>query len=136
MSDEIISEFFEYLISSAEENRENMGNPLFLLATLQYIIKNNLHGISFNELMYKQHTRHIKELFFRVARSRTDDPENTWRILTNPRNPEMQNLTRQYITDYGDVSKAFSELKPSKAKLLLDSFIRQINVKSSLDISS
>jgi hypothetical protein len=136
MSDDLVTEFFEYLVSSVEDNGDSVGNPLFLMASLQYIVKNNLHGTSLNELMYKQHTRRIKELFFRLARNKTDTPESTWRTITNPRNPEMQNLLRQFVTDHGDVSMAFSKLKPSKAKELLEVFKEQLADQSSVDISA
>ena len=136
MPDDLVTEFFEYLVSSVEDNGDSVGNPLFLMASLQYIVKNNLHGTSLNELMYKQHTRRIKELFVRLARGKTNTPESRWRTITNPRNPEMQNLLRHFVVDHGDVSKAFSKLKPSKAKQLLEYFKEQLTEQPSVDLSA
>lgn len=129
MSDELVGEFYEYLVSSAERNRKDMGNALFLMAALQYVILNNLHGVSLNEILYKEHTRRIKDLFLRVARKRMENPESTWRAITNPRNPEMQNQIRKYGMEQGDVSKAFSELKPYRAKSLLEMFNERMDQK-------
>ncbi len=136
MSDDLVSKYYEYLISSAEENGEQIGKPLFLLASLEYIVRNNLHGTTLNELMYRQHTRRIKELFLRAARNRIETPERTWRTITNPRNPEMQSMTLRYAMDHGDVSKAFAELKPSAAKHLLDSFAERLDMKNTPDASA
>ena len=119
-------------IASAEKNREHKGKPLFLMAALQYVLKNNLHGTSLNELMYTQHTRQIKELFLRIARDRADSPDALWRAITNPRNPEMQKHTRWFISNHGDVSKAFSELKPSAVKHLLESFENRMDGKANI----
>ncbi len=129
MSIDLVSGFFEYLVSSVEENGDSEGNPLFLIASLKYIINNNLHGTSFNELMYTQHTRCIKELFFRVARNRIEEPESAWRTITNPRTSEIQSLTQRYTVKYGNVSRAISELKPSQAMQLFDTFTEQLMKK-------
>ncbi|MHA2423504.1 MAG: hypothetical protein ACXAEF_01880 [Candidatus Thorarchaeota archaeon] len=127
MSDDLVTDFFEYLITTHENEKNQLEKPLFLMAALKYVLKNNLHGISFNEILYKSHTRHIRELFLRCARSRINSPEATWRTMTNPRNPEMQKQTREYIASHGDVSAAFSELKPFRMRNLIDAFEERLD---------
>ncbi len=120
MSKEIILRFYEDLVSSSPKNKEHGEKPLFLAATLNYIIHNNLYGVGLHELMYIRHQRMIKHLFIQLAQGKLSDPEARWRLITNPINPRMKDAVEEFISETGDVNAAFAELSPRDAQEVLE----------------
>lgn len=116
MSKEIVMKFYDDLVSSSPKHKEHGEKPLFLAATLNYIIHNNLYGLGLNELMYIHHTRQIKHLFIQLAQGKLSDPEARWRLITNPINPKMKDAVEEFISETGDVNAAFAELSPRDAQ--------------------
>jgi hypothetical protein len=116
MSKEMVMKFYDDLVSSSPKKKENGEKPLFLAATVNYIIHNNLYGVELLELMYVRHTRLIKNLFIRLADGKLSDPEAYWRLITNPIHPGMKNTVEEFISQNGDVSVAFAKLSPRDAQ--------------------
>ena len=129
MSDELMREFYEYLVKHEEKRGNEYVKPIFLMAAMKYMLRNNLHGMSLEELMYKEHTRGIKNFFLQVGRKKLSQPENSWRMVTDPRNPELKHLIQQYMDSKTDFLKEFSALKPYRVKQLLDSFMDRIGLE-------
>ncbi|MFW9907512.1 MAG: hypothetical protein ACFFEF_02975 [Candidatus Thorarchaeota archaeon] len=135
MSKELVSGFYEFLVKESEKKGARGEKPIFLMATLKYLIQNNLYGLSLNEMMYIQHLRLIKGQFIRLASHRMREPESSWRRLTNPNTFEMKNQVQRYISKYGDVSGAFSKLKPGEAQQLLNGFMLRLSAKKSFEVT-
>ncbi|MFW9920687.1 MAG: hypothetical protein ACFFED_13870 [Candidatus Thorarchaeota archaeon] len=129
MSDDVVREFYEYLVGSAEKMRAEYEKPIFMMAALKYILKNNLQGITLDELMYQEHARGIRDFYLRVGRKKLKAPENSWRRITNPRNPEMKRMFEKYSMNRTDFDRSFAELKPYQVQQLLSVFMDRINLK-------
>ncbi len=129
MSDDAVRDFYEYLVGSAERNRSEFDKPIFMMAALQYMLKNNLHGLSFEEIMYQEHTRGIRNFFLRAGRQKLKNPENSWRRITNPRTSEMKKVVERYTSRRDDFDVSFSSMKPFQVKQLIDIFMNRIDVK-------
>ncbi len=129
MSDDVVREFYEYLVGSAEKMRVEYEKPIFMMAALKYILKNNLHGITPSELLYQEHTRGIRDFFLRVGRKKLKAPESSWRRIMNPRNPEMKSMFERYATRRTEFDQSFAELKPYRVQQLINDFMLRIDIK-------
>lgn len=128
MSDDVVGDFYEYLVGSADKTRAEYEKPIFMMAVLKYILKNNLQGITLDELLYQEHIRGIRDFYLRVGRKKLRAPETSWRRIMNPRNPEMKRMFERYASHRSNFDQAFAELKPYRVKQLLDDFMERIDI--------
>ena len=128
MSKRIVADFYKALCKSARRKGAGGEKPIFLMATLRYVIEKDALGHSLLDLLLPRNKQKIRRHFLYLADRRLAKPEDSWDKITRVDKKAIKDSIVEYIAEVADVNEAFSELAKKDAQKLLAQFMEELEL--------